>query len=73
MKMILAENANRMMTTTTLLDDGIEFSFADGFKSLIPYADVPEVMNREGISSVELPNPFKLVLQTPRGKFIEIL
>ena len=49
----LVKNANRMMTTASLLDDGIELTFADGCKGLIPYADVPEVMKREGIFGLE--------------------
>ena len=49
MDVVLVKNANRMMTTASLLDDGIELSFADGFKGLIPYADVGEVRKRGGI------------------------
>ena len=32
MDVVLVKNANRMMTTASLLDDGIELSFADGRK-----------------------------------------
>ncbi len=72
MDVVLVKNANRMMTTASLLDDGIELSFADGCKGLIPYADVPDVRNREGISGLELPNPYELVLQTAGGERVEV-
>ena len=46
--------------------------FADGHKGLIPYGEIPEVRNREGISGLELPNPYEMVLQTPGGESVEI-
>ena len=72
MDTVLVKNANRMMTTATLLDDGIELSFADGLKGLIPYAEVPEVRTRQGISGLELPNPYEMVLQAAGGESVEI-
>jgi len=72
MDVVLVKNANRMMTTASLLDDGIELSFADGHRGLIPYGEVPEVSNREGISGLELPNPYEMVLQTAGGENVEI-
>ena len=38
---VLVKNANRMMTVASLLKHGIELSFADGAKGLIPYSDLP--------------------------------
>ena len=72
MDFVLVKNANRMMTTAALLDDGIELSFADGHRGLIPYGEVPEVRNRKGISGLELPNPYEMVLQTAGGENVEI-
>ena len=72
MDVVLVKNANRMMTTASLLDDGIELSFADGLRGLIPYGEVPEIRTRKGISSLELPNPYEMVLQTARGESLEI-
>ena len=72
MDTVLVKNANRMMTNATLLDDGIELSFADGLKGLIPYAEVPEVKTRQGISGLELPNPYEMVLQAAGGESVEI-
>ena len=72
MDVVLVKNANRMMTTASLLDDGIELSFADGLKGLIPYTEVPEVRTRQGISRLEMPNPYEMVLQTAGGENVEI-
>lgn len=72
MDMVLVKNANRMMTAASLLDDGIELSFADGFTGIIPYGEVPEVRDRQGICGLELPNPHEMVLQTARGESVEI-
>ena len=72
MDVVLVKNANQMMTTASLLDDGIELSFADGLKGLIPYDVVPEVKARDGISGLELPNPYEMVLRTVGGESVEI-
>ena len=72
MDVVLVRNANRMMTTASLLDDGIELSFADGLKGLIPYGEVPELKTRDGVSGLELPNPYEMVLQTADGENVEI-
>ena len=72
MDVVLVKNANRMMTTASLLDDGIELSFADGLKGLIPYGEVPELKTRDGVSGLELPNPYEMVLQTADGENVEI-
>ena len=69
---VLVRNANRMMTVASLLEDGIELSFADGFKGLVPYADVPEIGARAAVSGLELPNPYEMVVETARGGRIEI-
>ncbi len=72
MEAVLVRNANRMMTAASLLEDGIELSFADGSKGLIPYADVPEVKERGAVSSLELPNPYEMVVETGSGEQVEI-
>ena len=62
------QKRNRMMTVASLLKDGIELSFADGSTGLIPYADVPEIKERVAVSSLELPNPYEMVLETAQGR-----
>lgn len=69
---VLVKNANRMMTVAALLEHGIELSFADGAKGLIPYTDLPEIGERAALSTLALPNPYELVLKTAQGTQIEI-
>ena len=72
METVLVKNANRMMTVASLLENGIELSFADGSKGLIPYAEVPEIKERAAVSSLELPNPYEMVLETVQGEQVEL-
>ena len=72
MDAVLVKNADRMMTTATLLEDGIELSFADGRKGLIPFADIPEIRDRAALSGLELPNPYEMVLETVGGEQVEV-
>ncbi len=72
MEAVLVKNANRMMTVASLLEDGIELSFADGFRGLVPYADVPEIGERTAVSGLDLPNPYEMVVETARGEKVEI-
>ena len=69
---VLVKKANRMMTVASLLEDGIELGFADGAKGLIPYSDLPEIGKRATLSTLELPNPYEMVLKTAQGSTVEI-
>ena len=69
---VLVKNANRMITVASLLEDGIELGFADGASGLIPYSDLPEIGERAALSTLELPNPYEMVLKTAQGGTIEI-
>lgn len=69
---VLANNASRMMTAASLLEDGIKLSFADGAGGLIPYAALPEIGERAIISTLNLPNPYEMVLETAQGEAVEI-
>ena len=69
---VLVKNANRMMTIASLLEHGIELSFADGASGLIPYSALPEIGQRATLSALELPNPYELVLKTTQGATVEI-
>ena len=66
------DSLDRMMTVASLLEDGIELSFADGAKGLIPYSDLSEIGERATLSTLELPNPYEMVLETTRGETVEI-
>ena len=69
---VLVKNTHRMMTAASLLEDGIELAFADGAKGLIPYPDIPEIKKRMAVSSLNLPNPYVMVLETTQGERVEI-
>ena len=69
---VLVKNANRMMMVASLLEDGIELSFADGCKGLIPFDDIHEIEERAGVCSLALPNPYELLLETVGGERIEL-
>lgn len=65
-------DANRMMTAASPQNDGIEVFFADGRSGLIPFKDLPEVKERVALSSIQLPNPYEMILQTNAGDRVEI-
>ena len=69
---VIVTNANRMMMAASLLEEGIALSFADGSRGLIPYADVPEIEARTAVSSLTLPNPYEIVVDTNEGERVEI-
>ena len=69
---VLVKNANRMMMVASLLEGGIELSFADGCKGLIPFDEIPEIKERSAVSRLSLPNPYEMVLETKRGERIEL-
>ena len=62
----------RKMTVAEVMEDGIELSFADGAGGLIPYSDLPEIGERTALSTLNLPNPYKMVLETVHGETVEI-
>ena len=72
MNAALVRNADRMMLYATALEGGIELTFADGCKGLVPFAAIPEIKERSSISSVELPNPYEMVLSIRGGERVEL-
>ncbi|MEK7777764.1 MAG: helix-turn-helix transcriptional regulator [Chloroflexota bacterium] len=72
MSAVLVKNADRMMTSANPLKDGIELFFADGCKGLVPFADIPEVKEIANLTSIELPNPYAVILQTKLGETVEL-
>ena len=68
----LVTNADRMMSSASVLDEGIELTFVDGCSGLIPFSDLPEVAEGGGLKNLELPTPYEIVLITARGDQSEI-
>ena len=69
---VLVKNADRMMTSVNPVTEGIELTFADGCTGVIPYADIPEIDGRTGLTRVELPTPYKAVIWNSHGETAEI-
>ena len=72
MDTVLVKNADRMMMVATMVADGVQLSFADGCKGMIPYSDLDEIDDAADLSGIELPNPYEMILNTIKGEHIEI-
>ena len=72
MDAVLVRNADRMMTVATIVAEGVQLSFADGCKGMIPYRDIDDVDDATDLSGLELPNPYEMILNTVNGERIDI-
>ena len=72
MQEVLVKNADRMMTAATLTREGIHLTFADGCTGVIPFPDLPEIKDSANVESLELPNPYELVVTDSGGGRHEI-
>ena len=72
MNAVLVTNADRMMMVATIVADGVQLSFADGCRGMIPYRDIDEIDDAKDLSGLELPNPYQMILNTVNGEHIEI-
>jgi len=66
------KNAERMMTSAESLREGIEITFADGCRGLVPFEQISEVDGGGDLVSIELPNPYEAILHTESGKTVEL-
>ena len=72
MATVLVRNADRMMTAAAVKKTGIHVNFADGLGGVIPFEVLPEIRNRSDLSSIELSNPYEIVLRSLDGTTVEI-
>ena len=72
MEAVLVGNAESMMLSAAVLDHGVGLTFADGCRGVVPFAELPEVGARPGVSALELPNPCQVVLTTSPGEPVEL-
>ena len=72
MQEVLVRSADRMMTAAAAGKDGIHLTFADGCGGVIPFKDLPEVRAASNVKSLELPNPYELVVTDAGGAEHEI-
>ena len=68
----LVKNADRMMSSASVLDEGIELTFVDRCSGMIPFSDLPEVAAGGGLKDLELPTPYEVILITAGGDRSEI-
>ena len=68
----LVRNADRMMCSAALLDEGIELTFADGCSGLVPFGALPDVIAGGGARQLELPNPYEMVVVMADGESAQI-
>jgi DNA-binding XRE family transcriptional regulator len=61
-----------MMTAAVPKRNGIHLTFADGRSGLVPFADLPEIEDQSNLESIELPNPYTIMLKNRHGDTVEI-
>lgn len=66
------KNAEHMMTNATAITNGIEITFADGCKGIIPFADISEIGNPSDLTGIELPNPYQVNIYGSKGERVEL-
>ena len=69
---VLVKYADRMMTSANTLQEGIEIFFADGCKGFVPFEKIAEVKEFRNLDSIELPNPYVVILHTKLGETVEL-
>ena len=72
MNAVIVKNAHRMMLSAALLEDGLEMTFADGCRGLVPFDAIPEITGYSGVSALELPNPYQAIILTDEGQQVEL-
>lgn len=66
------KNADRIMASAHATQEGIEVAFADGYRGLLPFADIPGIGGLPNLVKIELPNPYEVILRTSKGEAVEL-
>ena len=72
MSTVKVANADRMIIAVVPGSKGIDATFADGSQGTVPFKDIPEVGDHSNLKSVELPNPYEVILTTPQNEQVEL-
>ena len=74
MELLIArvKDAERMMTRAAATDEGIELTFADGCRGLVPFSDIPEIGNPSDLKDIEMPNPYQVNIRSAKGEVVEL-
>jgi DNA-binding XRE family transcriptional regulator len=68
----VVKDAERMMTHAAARSDGVELTFADGCKGLIPFSDIPDIDAPSDLRGIELPNPYQVNIRGGKGDTVEL-
>ncbi len=66
------KHAERMMTHAAATNEGIEITFADGCRGLIPFSNIPEIGNPADLVEIDLPNPYQVNIRGEKGETSEL-
>ncbi len=72
MSTVTVRHADRMMISTDVGVDGISVTYADGASGVVPYSAIEGVGGHESITSIDLPNPYEIVLVLTDGSREEL-
>ena len=72
MSVIAVRNANQMMISADIRDDGIFVAYADGKSGVVPFGEIEGIDGRASIERLELPNPHEVVLAMADGSHEEL-
>ena len=64
---MLVKNAGRMMSSASVMGDGIERAFMDGCSRLVPFSGILVVAEGGGLKELEFPASYETVLITVDG------
>ncbi|MBI4332324.1 MAG: helix-turn-helix transcriptional regulator [Chloroflexi bacterium] len=66
------KHAERMMPHAAVTREGIELTFADGCKGVIPFSRIRDVGNPQDVAGIELPNPYQVSIRGLKGEVVEL-
>ena len=69
---VKVKNADRMIIAVTPSEEGVSASFADGHSGMVPFRDIPEIESLSALNTVELPNPYEVILTTVQNDRVEL-
>ena len=69
---VKVKNADRMIIAVTPSEEGVSANFADGHSGMVPFRDIPEIQGLSALNTVELPNPYEVILTTAQNDRVEL-
>ena len=69
---VRVRNSDRMMTNASVDQTGIRITFVDECQALVPFADISDLGGPDNLASLELPNPYELILKGRGAENVEL-